>query len=274
MTIEPSDARDVPHSLAKSAASDIFDGLLRWRLWGRMGWLEIRRRYSRTVIGPFWSAISLGMFVIALGSVGTGLWNRTADDYIPFLAAGFVVWVTVASIVSESCTVFLGKTGQVQLEYSLLVYSLLWRNLIAFAHNITLYVVVCLVFAPHFLQPFALLALPGLLLVMLNGGWIVLLFGLFALRFRDVTQFVSSLINVCMFVTPIFWSPNALSGVKQLVFVQLNPLYHLIDIVRGPLLGRWPAVESYLAVSGLAVIGWVVAYLVFSKFRKRISYWG
>jgi len=262
--------------LAKGAGSDILKGLLHWRVWGRLGFLEIRRRYRRTVLGPFWSAISLGMFVAALGSVGTGLWNRPVEEYVPFLAAGFVVWALIAAILSESSSLYHGessKFGQVQLEYSLLAYALLWRNLIAFAHNLSLYIVVCLIFAPHLLQPFALFAIPGLLLVLINAAWVVLLLGMFALRFRDVGQLVSSVVNIAMFITPVFWLPDALSGTKRFIFVTLNPLYHLIDVIRAPLLDRFPAKESYIFVGLLALLGWTVTYLVFSKFRKRIAYW-
>lgn len=262
--------------LAKSGGMDILTGLLHWHIWGRLGFLEVRRRYRRTVLGPFWSAISLGMFVAALGSVGTGLWDRPVGEYVPFLAAGFVVWTMVAAVLSEASSLYHGdssKFGQAQLEYSLLAYALLWRNLIAFAHNLTLYVAVCLIFAPHFLRPFALLAVPGLVLLLINGAWITLLLGLFALRFRDVGQFVTSIVSIAMFVTPIFWLPDLLTGLKRLVFVDLNPLYHLIDVVRAPMLDRWPTTESYLFVVGLAIVGWGLTYLVFSKFRKRIAYW-
>jgi ABC-type polysaccharide/polyol phosphate export permease len=182
----------------------------------------------------------------------------------------------MAAILSEASSLYHGegsKFGQVQLEYSLLAYALLLRNLIAFAHNLSLYVVVCLIFAPHFLQPFALLAIPGLLLLMINAAWVVLLLGMFALRFRDVAQFVGSVVNIAMFITPVFWLPDALSGMKQFIFVTLNPLFHLIDVVRAPMLDRWPANESYIFVGLLALFGWTLTYLVFSKFRKRIAYW-
>lgn len=269
-------ANSAPRPLAKGTGIDILKGLLHWRVWGRLGFLEIRRRYRRTVLGPFWSAIGLGMFVAALGSVGTGLWNRPVEEYVPFLAAGFVVWSMVAAILSEASSLYHGegsKYGQVQLEYSLLAYALLWRNLIAFAHNLSLYVVVCLIFAPHLLQPFALLAIPGLLLVLVNAAWVVLLLGMFALRFRDVSQFVSSVVNIAMFITPVFWLPDSLTGTKKFIFVTLNPLYHLIDVIRAPMLDRMPAKESYIFVLVLALFGWTLTYLVFSKFRKRIAYW-
>jgi homopolymeric O-antigen transport system permease protein len=264
-------------SLVTSAGQDLADGLCQWRLWGRLGWLEVRRRYSRTVIGPFWSAISLGMFVLALGSVGTGLWSKSASDYLPFLAAGMVVWVTIASIVTESCTLFVAGTNlfrQMRFNYSILAYALVWRNFIVFAHNLLVFVAIALAFAPHVFTPTTLLVLPGLMIVLVNSMWISIVLGMLCLRFRDVQQLISSLIQISMFVTPIFWPPESLQGgAARIVFIDLNPLYHLIDIVRSPLLGRAAAAESYIAMAVLTVAGWWMTYLLFSYFRKRIAYW-
>ena len=67
-----------------------------------MGWLDVKRRYRRTVIRPFWSAISLTIFVAAFGGVGAGLWSRQTKEYLPFLAAGMVVSPLTYRIFRES----------------------------------------------------------------------------------------------------------------------------------------------------------------------------
>jgi ABC-type polysaccharide/polyol phosphate export permease len=275
MTIETAIAQPL-RPLVTTAAQDLVDGLAQWRLWGRLGWLEVRRRYSRTVIGPFWSAISLAMFVLALGSVGTGLWNKQASEYIPFLAAGMVVWVMMSSIIIESCTLFVGGTNmfrQMQFNYSVMVYALVWRNLIVFAHNLVVFVLVCIVFGKNPLTPATVLVIPGLALLVVNSVWVSLLLGMFCLRFRDVQQLVTSLVQIAMFVTPIFWPPGDLHGAAHTVFVDLNPLYHVIVLVRSPLLGQEPAAESYFAAALITIAGSLLTYWLFSYFRKRIAYW-
>jgi ABC-type polysaccharide/polyol phosphate export permease len=194
-----------------TAAQDLAGGLRQWRLWGRLGWLEVRRRYSRTVIGPFWSAISLAMFVLALGSVGTGLWNKQASEYVPFLAAGMVVWVTMSTIIVESCALFISGSNmvrQMQFNYSVMVYALVWRNFIVFAHNLIVFVLACIVFGKNPFSWATVLVVPGLALLIVNCVWISLLLGMFCLRFRDVQQLVAGLIQIAMFVTPIFWPPE------------------------------------------------------------------
>lgn len=272
----PRDAEEAK-SLSVSAISDILYGAMRWDVWGRLGWLEIRRRYRRTVIGPFWSAISLAMFVIALGTVGSGLWNQQAGEYMTFLAAGFVVWVTLSTILVESCVMFVQSGnifGQVQLKYSILAYALVWRNLITFAHNFVVYLILVVIFAPEYLTWITLLAIPGVALVMFNGIWIALLLGMLSLRYRDIQQLVASVVQIVMFITPIFWPPAALqaSG-RSTVFVDFNPLYHFINVARAPLLGEVPDQLNYIVVFACTIIGWTGSIIIFAHFRKRIAYW-
>ena len=262
--------------LTISAAADLWGGTLKWQLWGRMGWLDIKRRYRRTLLGPLWTALTLFIFVMVLGSVGSGLFSRQTQEYLPFLVAGMVVWTMLSNIILESGSVFLVGAGlirQKSFEYSTLVYALVWRNFIVFLHNMIVYFVIVLLYEPHILSLKLFLAIPALALLMINGLWIGLLLGVITARFRDIQQLVQSIIQVAMFVTPLFWSPDNLHGARRLIFVTLNPLYHLVSIARDPMLDKWPDASSYLANIVIVIVGWTVAFIFFSKFRKRISYW-
>ncbi len=262
--------------LSMSAAEDIIQGLRKWDLWGRLGWLEIKRRYRRTIIGPFWTSLSLLIFVVVLGSVGSGLLSKEIAEYLPFLVAGMVVWVLLSTILIESCSVLIGGAGllrQKRFEYSTLAYALVWRNLIVFCHNMIVYFVIFGFYAPQLFSLKNFLAIPGLFLLLLNGIWLAILLGLVTLRFRDVQQLVQSIVQISMFVTPIFWPPETMSGVRRIIFVGLNPLYHLVSIVRDPLLGKDPRLNSYIAVLIVTLLGWTLTYVCFQKFRKRIPYW-
>lgn len=259
-----------------TAGQDLVRGLAKWHISSRLGWLEIRRRYRRTIIGPFWNSINLGILVVALGGIGVGLWKQNVATYVPFLTAGLIVWILISTIVSESCLLFVISQNlfrQVRFDYSILAYSLVWRNFIAFLHNLLVYAVAVLILAPHLMQPVILLMLPGLFLVLLNGVWVALLLGMACLRYRDLQQLVGNLIQIAIFITPIFWPPELLEGMYRTAFVSLNPLFHLIQIVRAPMVGVVPSIGNYLVVIGITATGWAVTYWMFSKFRKRIAYW-
>lgn len=262
--------------LTTSAGQDLVRGLWRWDLWSRLGWLEIKRRYHRTVIGPFWSAVSLGIFVAVFSAVGSALWGQKLGDYVPFLATGMVVWIMISNLVSEAGTLFVAGAGifrQTRFDYSILVYALVWRNFIVFLHNLLVYVFAVLIFAPHLISPVIVLAFVGLALLLANLAWLGLLLASFCLRFRDMQQLITSLIQIAMFVTPVFWPPDSLHGMHRLFFVELNPLYHMIDIVRAPLIGQVPEIQSYEVAVLVAVVGWFITYLAFSRFRRRLPYW-
>jgi ABC-type polysaccharide/polyol phosphate export permease len=263
-----------PESL--SAGADLIGGLLRWRVWGRLGWLEVKRRYRRTVIGPFWSSLSLLVFVAVMGAVGSGLLSKETHDYLPFLVSGMVIWIMLSSIMQESSTVFTAGGGlirQMGFEYSILVYAVLWRNLIVFFHNLTVYLIIFAIYAPEKFSPMIIMAIPGIAVLMLNGAWIVILLGTFAARFRDVQQLVQTIVQISMFVTPLFWPPESLTGLRRVFFVGLNPLYHLLSIARDPFLGNMPRANSYIAVLIITIVGWGLTLVCFRRFRQRIPYW-
>lgn len=262
--------------LITSANEDLLRGLTKWHIYGRLGWLEMKRRYRRTVLGPLWGTVSLGLSVAALGAIGVGLWNQTAATYIPFLAAGLIVWVLIQNIVNESCGLLISGQGlfrQMRLDYSILAYALVWRNLIAVLHNLIVYLFLTAIFTPQSFGWPLLLVLPGLALIGINAVWIALFLGMACLRFRDLQQLTANVVQLAIFVTPIFWPPDVLKTSNRVVFVTLNPLYHMIEVVRVPLTNRVPSRASYLAVLIITAVGWAITYALFARFRKRIAYW-
>lgn len=275
MSVNPV-ATQEPRPLTSSAAEDLIGGFKQWDLWGRMGWLEIKRRYRRTVIGPFWSVISLTVVVLVIGGLGAGLLNQSAKEYLPFLASGMVVWMLLSVMITESCQLLVSGASlfrQMRINYSILALALVHRNFIVFLHHLLVYVGFLAVFAPQKFSLVNLIAIPGLMLVLANGIWIALLLGIVCLRFRDVQQLVNTFVQIGLFITPIFWPPETLRGVERLFYVEFNPLYHLISIVRMPLLGQIPTRDVVGTVLVITVVGYVGTFLLFRRFRQRIVYW-
>ena len=93
-------------------------------------------------------------------------------------------------------------------------------------------------------------------------------------RFRDVTPLLGNILQIMMFITPIFWPPEQLGNrpIASLL-VDFNVMYHFVNIFRAPLLGQVPALLSYLVVLGVTVGGWIATIVIFSRYRHRIIYW-
>jgi lipopolysaccharide transport system permease protein len=252
---------------------DLLDGVRMWELWGTLGWNDIAQRYRRSLIGPFWLTLSMGVMVATIGFVYAILFGQVTREYLPYLALGFIAWGLLSSIVFEACTVFIGSEGiirQVRVPFSAHVLRMLWRSFIVFAHNILIYVVVAIVFAIN-PGPQLLLVFPGLLLIGLNGLWMGMVLGAFSARFRDLQPIMTNVMQIFFYVTPIVWRPEQLSHYPAIY--NLNPLHHFIELLRMPLLGRAPLPGTWLYVLAITIIGYCVMFWFFARFRNRIAYW-
>ncbi|CAO3460120.1 O-antigen export system permease protein RfbD [Azospirillum argentinense] len=261
-------------SQAERAWEDLFDGGRHWRLWSKLGWHDIRKRYRRSVLGPFWLTLSMAVMVASLGLIYGTLFRLDLESYLPFLAIGLATWTFVASFLNEGCTSFIDLEPlikNVRIPMSLHILRALWRNLIIYAHNIVIFAGVALVFGIWPGIGGILLAFAGLGLLLVNAGWIMLLCGMVCTRFRDVPPIVASVIQLLFFVTPVMWKPELLGERRYLM--ALNPLYHLIETIRAPLLGQLPGWENWAVGLLFAAAGWALTFVLFARFRKRIAYW-
>lgn len=240
-----------------------------------LGWQDIRGRYRRSVIGPFWLTISMCVMIACIGLVFGGIFNTPMDEYLPFLATGIIFWFFITGTINDGCTGFIDAEGIIkQLPIPLFVHILrvLWRNLLILAHNILILPLVLLVMGKG-LSLVALWAVPGLLLVVLCLSWIALLFAMLCARYRDLPQIVASILQVAFYLTPIIWMPSLLPDRVGVAFLELNPFYHLFELIRGPLLGQGPNLTSWIVVACIALFGWLFTLFVFSRLHKRVAYW-
>lgn len=255
------------------AISDLLEGIQLWHVWVALGWLDVRQRYRRSKIGPFWLTISMGVMVGAIGIVYAGLFKADAAQFLPHVAIGFVVWGFISGLVNEGCNAFIeaqASIKQLRLPLSVYVYRVAWRNLIIFGHNFVIILLVVLIFNIRAGWS-ALLAVPGIALLFMNGLWVGLLLGLLSARFRDVPQIVANVIQLIFFVTPIIWQPDSLS--EHQFVLTFNPFFYAVEIVRGPLLGTAPPPVHWFIILALTLGSAAVALAMYARFRWRIPYW-
>src|SRR5262249_35264543 len=155
--------------------------------------------YTRSIIGPFWLTLSMAILVGGLGFLYGKLFVVPLDNYLPYLAAGFVIWSFISTCLNDGCcTFFLSASAIKQLAAPLSIYAyrVVWRNLIVFLHNAVIYIVVAAIFGIWPGWTNLLLVFIALAVLCVNGLWVSLLLGVFSTRFRDIPSIVSSLIQV------------------------------------------------------------------------------
>lgn len=243
------------------------------QVWLHLGWLEVKQRYRRSVLGPWWITLSMLIFIAMMGIVFSRLFHQSLEEYIPFFTAGFLFWTFISSSVLEAAEIFKSNSGfikQVNLPLSLYVFKHLVRQVIFLGHNAVVYLLIC-VFFKFNPGKMAVLALPGFCLILINMYWVCFLIAMMCARFRDLVPIINSCIQIAFFVTPISWMPRLLEG--HPLILKCNPFVYFLDIVRSPLLGEWPSAFSYNICSCMAVLGLSISFMLFCTYRARIAYW-
>tara|TARA_R110002110_G_scaffold376568_2_gene586615 strand:- start:124425 stop:125219 length:795 start_codon:yes stop_codon:yes gene_type:complete len=260
---------------SKSRTIDIIDGLRLWRIWLKWSWSDVRQRYSRSVIGPFWATIGLAVTVVGIGGVFSLLWNIETRSLIPHIATGLILWTFISQVVNEGTSVFASNAQiikSVKLPMSLHAYRLISKNFIVAAHHLLIYVAVILIYDLP-IGHLTLLAIPGLLLYALNAGWIVLFLGVICTRYRDIPQVVQNLTMLLFFISPVFWFSETLGEGRVQLIVKFNILAHFLDLVRLPMLGKAPAMGTWIVVIVFTLVGWAITLPFFERYRKRTPNW-
>jgi lipopolysaccharide transport system permease protein len=257
----------------EEALGDLRSGFASWRLAWALARLDLRNRYRGSVIGPFWMTLSTLLMLAGLGLLYARLLKLSLADYLPHLTVSLVVWTTISGMVTDACTSMTNAEGVIrQLRVPFTVHALrtVFRNALTAAHSLPLIVVVFLIFW-QIPGPEALLAIPGLGLILINAFSASILLGMICARFRDIGPIVASVMQLAFFLTPILWKPELLKDLA--VWLPFNPFYAILETVRGPLVEGGGSPWAWLAAVLYTLVFAAAAAAFFVRFRGRLAFW-
>lgn len=258
----------------QSALKDVKDGFLKWRIWTLLSWQDIRMRYRRSQLGPFWLTISMAITIYVMGILYGHLFRMQLVNYFPYLAAGMLTWNYVALLITEGTIAFVQAENylkQMKLPYSAFVLRVISRCSIIFLHNIV--VIIPLYFVFHIPVTWhILMIIPGLMLILLSAFSYGMIIAVIGVRFRDVAQLIVSVMQVIFFITPIMWHPSILPA-KYQIWVKLNPFAQYVEIIRAPMISAMPSTYALTVTTIATLLGMSLAMYLLVKIRHRIVYW-
>ncbi|MHA2787797.1 galactan export ABC transporter permease subunit Wzm/RfbD [Corynebacterium sp. S7] len=279
-----SDAHEeTPKSQSKTfraAFGDLIRGFGQYELWLQLGWQDIKQRYKRSTLGPLWITIATGVMALALGLLYSLLFQIEWRQFLPHVTVGFIIWGFISGCIKEGSTVFIENEGlikQLPSALSVHVYRLVWRQVLFLAHNMIIWVLMVIILDIPLTWE-VLLFVPALLLLIINGVWVAMFFGIISTRFRDVAPLLEALVQLLFYVTPIVWTTSTLEDrggevAAQAKIVEINPLFHYLEIARAPLLGQHVDAYHWWIVIGCTVIGVLLTAVVMRQWRYRVAYW-
>lgn len=265
---------DSAHARGLGAAlRDISEAIRAFRIWLLLAHTDVRQRYRRSILGPFWITLSAVVSIVALALVYTKLFKVPTSEYLVFLTTGFIAWLYLSTLAIESCSVFISAEGmirQVNLPLGIHVLRMIWRNLITLGHNLVI-VFAVLLYMDAGISWNTLLFLPAVFITGLGAIALGYLLGGLCSRYRDIPPVVGSLVQVMFYVTPVIWPPKLLAGNEHLL--KFNPFYYFVELLRMPLMGQAPSATIWTVSVALVALFTATAIIFMARYRWRVAYW-
>ena len=259
----------------KHGIRDMLCGFQSWAIVQQLAHIESVRKSKRSNIGQWWSTINTAVLIAVLGLIFGSIFELPHDYFLGYLAVGLIVWFHIFAVLIGATTLYPDNRElifQVALSHAVYPFQLWLKEIIIFKYNLVLIPIVFLLSGIS-VTPEMIFCLFGLLLLQLNLGWMIVILAIVSVRYRDVKQIVVNVLQLGFYATPIIWDRNLLNFIHADYFLGLNPLFHLIEGVRAPLIeGNVPWVSLGLSLA-MAASGWLIALILHGKFHRRIEYW-
>ncbi|MEZ5892060.1 MAG: ABC transporter permease [Parvularculaceae bacterium] len=255
------------------AMGDLRQGFERRRLWTDMAVRAFNNKYRGAGFGALWLTFTVAMTATGLGLLYGKLFGLPLQEHLPYVTSALIAWSLITGLATGGCDVFVGNAHafkEFPLPTSLFAYRLVLTQTILAAYRLIVLLGVIVIFSvPLGLQ--VMLSVLGFALLLWIGFWSSLTLGVINARYRDFGQLVSAFFTFAFFLTPIFWLPERLGDYAYLV--NFNPFYHMIEVIRGPIIGGADLGLHFLVVVLVALAAPPVGIYVYGRLSHRLPYW-
>lgn len=235
---------------------------------------DIQIRYKQTLVGVVWAILQPVLTTIIFTIIFTRLGGFSSADapYPLFAMSGLLLWLFVNNSISMSSMALLVSSALVTKVYVPRVIPPMGHILSSLIDLMIGLVVLALMLVYYGIVPTPQMLLAPVFIVMtvLLVSSLGILFAGLNVLFRDVKHALPFLLQIWMFLSPIFYGPEILSENWRFVF-KFNPLYGIIQGFRSSILGLpfdWPAVIYSFVISVVMLIG---ALLIFKNIEDSFA---
>ncbi len=207
------------------------------RIAATLAWSDMRHRYVRSLLGPFWMSLQMAIVVAVLGSVIGHMSNADMLARLPMLALSMTAWTFLNSVVLDATTALQNSATLIRdraLPPAIFLLQCTFRQGLFALHNACVPLILWLLLTPHDLSG-ALAALPGLALFVTCAFALSLVLGALATRYRDLKPIIESTLMLAFLASPVIWSADMIN--HRSTVMRINPLTHLFAVWREPLVG-------------------------------------
>ena len=255
---------------------------------------EIRGKYKRTVFGQLWSlANPIALMIIYTFVFGFIFRLKPAagdpsglDVFALWLLCGLLPWSFVANVVNSGVSSLVWNAGLIQkVSFNRVVLPL---SLVASAGYNWLFEMAVLLIALTVVGGFVLPWIPLLIVIMVLlaffAAGLALTLSVANVYFRDTEYFVTLVLQMWLYLTPIIYPISMVEGVSKEAgglagtavtiegIYQLNPMVHFVNVFRRLLYdNRFPEPAEWAICFGWAAASFFVGIVIFRKTERNLA---
>jgi ABC-type polysaccharide/polyol phosphate export permease len=240
----------------------------------RIAFLYNSASYRRTLLGPLWSilAVAFGSFGIAI--LWSFIFKMEFSTAIPHITTGFLVWYFISGAIIQGSNCFTSQSPTfLSIKIPLSFYPLisLTKDSFTFIQSLLVVLVINLVFPPE--NPFnILLFIPYFVMAFINLFLMMYLIGFLNARFRDIGVFISSIMPMLFFLSPVIFKASHLGDDIQWI-IYANPLSSFVVCLRDPLIGINPNLFFVMEQLVMMLVQFILLSYLYSKKHKNLCFW-
>ncbi len=240
-------------------------------LWSRR---NITLRYKRSVLGILWTLLEPLMLMIILTVVFSTIFRFAVEHYPIYLLSGLILYDFFSRSTSQIADEIIASQNlaqRIHLPRSVFAVAAVISYLFNWALALIPLAGIMLVLGHPF--TWSLLSLPfavlPTLLFALGVGLIVATLGCF---FHDIRLTYGVLLSALFYLTPIIY-PLEIVPERYRLLLQLNPLFHLVNLFRMPLYeGQLATPRTWLIGCASSLATLAIGWWIFTRSRKAFEY--
>ena len=228
---------------------------------------DLKVRYKRSVLGMLWTLVNPLSQLLVFHFVFVRVFKVEIVNFSTFLFIGIVAWSWFSSSLLQATTAIVDNPGLIRrpgFPAAILPAVTISSHLVHFLMTLPILFFLMRLNGLEVTAALVILPLLTLLQFVLTLGMAYALAS-FHVFFRDTQYLLSIALHLGFFLTPIFYSVEAMPPRMQM-FYRLNPMFHLIESYRSILMrGQAPTLDSLLTLVGFATVLLLVGSSIFAK---------
>ena len=239
---------------------------------------ELKVRYKRSIFGLLWTMLNPLLLMIVYTVVFSTIMPVAQKNFSIFLLAALLPWLFFQTSLIQGLNAVLGNQElirKVRVPQAVFPLSVVGSNLVNFSLSMAPLFLLMAVLGQPFTRALFFLPVSILLLTLFTSG-VTLVLATLTVFFRDVRHLAEVVLQMLMYLSPIFYDLHLLSG-KQTwwfhvfrTFLALNPLSYFLALVRDPVYyGRFPDARSLAVAAGLSLFSLFAGFKIFQRLAPR-----